>query len=288
MLKRSSFYIVALGCFLLPSLAMAESHWSVSFKDWPLKHDEKVAAFEVEVDGGAIASLPKCPSDWAVDVNNDGNDTAKISGGFHHGGSALGEAFFKRFMVIKTDGSKPPKVKATLTVMRYDEAAQEFKQVQYPLAENQITFKDLGAEQIEHEQVDSMGVWYSGDKEIRYSLESRVDSDWVVKFSIEKTGEIIGELPFFPGIICAWQINDSNLLLMGESGSALVMGIFQYHGGKVKQPLEYGMKAMPDIVKRGMKTYIRVTVPFTEPKAHKVYVVEGESITLAGDEIPKE
>ncbi len=65
---------------------------SVSFPATPLAKGERITGFSLTVVQGHVQSISGIPPDWSISLDVDPMWQAKLSGGCHHGASALTSA----------------------------------------------------------------------------------------------------------------------------------------------------------------------------------------------------
>jgi hypothetical protein len=71
------------------AVAGSQERYQVSLSGVPLGKNERVVAFELKVNAGAVDSVRNMPAGWHVEVDNDASWTTRVTGGATVGAAAL-------------------------------------------------------------------------------------------------------------------------------------------------------------------------------------------------------
>ena len=94
----------------------AEKHRHVlSVPSLEIKKTERVKSFELEVKNGLIRGLPRIPSPWKVEIENDDNGTARLKATSRSGTAEVKAAFFTDFVEVELWDAASVQLRVTTT-----------------------------------------------------------------------------------------------------------------------------------------------------------------------------
>ena len=79
---------------------------SVSIPSIHLTAKERIVGFEIHIQSGMIAQLPKVPRGWGISIDNDPSWMTSMKGNLAVGSAALSPDFFHDFVVVEQEA--PP------------------------------------------------------------------------------------------------------------------------------------------------------------------------------------
>jgi hypothetical protein len=95
--------LTLLACAPDPSRAQSAEpkSWAISIVHLEARPSEKVVAFRLNIDAGAVRRLERLPVGWNISIDNDASWVATVRGTVEVGAASLSESDFADFMVVE-------------------------------------------------------------------------------------------------------------------------------------------------------------------------------------------
>jgi hypothetical protein len=136
-MKNLMFALFALFAFLAAARICYADSLVVSFQGITSNASTRIRSFDIRIKNGRILGLLSIPKDWEINLSNDGYDSATLTGGNIHDGSAVKQIFFSRFLKIdRIDKNVPATIKVKLWTVR--STPSELEIIKIVLTEKQI------------------------------------------------------------------------------------------------------------------------------------------------------